>query len=293
MAASIVARGAVGLRKEASFASGGAIDSWQVIESANVVATNQFIFQDRIRNTPEQIGGSFSHVLVAGSIVFPVSPANPTQWWQCGVGGTGPYTPSRPLSSMAFEIQEGDIAAVYTSGDMISRLQFSSKQGDILRCTAQIEGKNINARVTPSTVSFSSGDDPYLHSECQFTLDSVVNSQVTAFDVSIDNNLVTDLIANNRARRDILATKAVVTGSISILFEGTTFRDRFMNTLPSAITALYQRGGRSIKLELLNIVYDSSDRNMASQTAYIVETLTFTAFVNDTSAQNSLKITVV
>ena len=293
MAASIPARGALGIRKEESFASGGVIDSWQVIESANIVKTNQFIFEDRIRNTPEQVSGTYSQTMVSGPITFPVSPANPTQWWRCGIGGTGPYTPQRPLSSMAMEIQEGDIAAVYSSGDMISRLELSSRQGEILRCNVNVEGKDLAARVTPSSVSFASGDDPYLHSECTFTLDGVANSQVTAFSVAIDNSLVTDLFANNRARRDILATKAVVNGSISILFEDTTFRNRFMNALPSAITAQYIRGGRSFKIELVRLAYDSSDRNMQGQTSYITETLTFTAYVDDPSSQNSLKLTVV
>lgn len=291
MSASIPARGAVGIRKEASFGSGGAIDSWQVIESARVQKTNVNVFQDRIRNTPEQVGGRFSHTLVSGTVTFPVSPSNPTQWWECGIGGSGPYTPQRPLSSMAIEIQEGEIAPVMTSGDMVSRLEFSSRQGDILRCSATLEAKDMGGR-TASSVTFASGDDPYLHSEAAFTLDGVANSQVTEFNVSVDNNLITDLVANNRSRRDILATKTVVNGSISILFEDTTMRNRFFNQLPSSITALYTRGAKSIKLEMVNLVYDNSDRPMESQTSYIVETLNFTAYVENPSSQNSLKVTV-
>ena len=292
MSASIPALGAVGIRKEASFASGGAIDNWQVIESSNVVKTNVHIFQERIRNSPEQIAGRYSHALVSGPITFPVSPSNPTQWWNCGIGGTGPYTPQRPLSSMAIEVQEGDIATVMTSGDMIGRLQFSSKQGDILRCTVGLECKDMGPR-SASSKSFASGDDAYLHSEGTFTLDGVANNQVTGFDVTLDNNLMTDIIANNTTRRDIPATKAVVTGSISILFENVTFRDRFLNQLPSAITALYSRGSNSFKIELVRLVYNSSDRPMQSQTSYIVETLNFQAYVDEPASQNSLKVTVV
>lgn len=292
MSASISARGAVGIRKEASFASGGAIDSWQIVESASLVKNVVHVYQDRIRVSPEQIGGRPSHSLVSGQVTFPVSPLNPTQWWQCGIGGSGPYTPQRPLASMAIEVQEGEIAAVMTSGDMISRLEFSSRQGDVLRCTASIEAKDMGGRVA-SSVSFASGDDPYLHSECVFTLDGVSNNQVTSFSVSLDNNLVTDLLANNRSRRDILATKAMVSGTISILFENTSFRDRFMNQLPSAITALFSRGSKSIKFEMVSLAYDSAERPMDSQTSYITETLNFTAYVDDPGSQNSLKVTVV
>lgn len=288
---SIVARGAVGLRKEASFASGGAIDNWQVVESASLQKTNVYVYQDRVRNTPEQIGGRFAHTVVGGNITFPVSPQGPTEWWEIGIGGTGPYTPQLPLSSLAIEIQEGDVGANYSSGDRIGSLSLSSSQGDILRCTVSIEAKDQSAR-TAGSPSFTSGDDPFLHSEGIFTLDGVVNDQVTAFSVTKDNNLITDVFGTGRARREIPATKAVVTGSISILFENTTHRNRFFNQLPSAIIADYVRGSRSFKIELVNINYDTSDRPLDGQTSFIIETLNFTAFVNDPAGENSIKLTV-
>ncbi len=291
MPASIAARGAVGIRKEASFASGGGIDNWQVVESANLSKSIVNVYQDRIRNSPEQVGGRAAHTLVAGQIVFPVSPANPTQWFECGIGGTGPYTPQRPLSSMAIEIQEGNIGTVYSSGDMISRLEFSSRQGDILRCTASIEAVDLSQRAA-GTVSFASGDNAYLHSEGVFTLDGVVNSDIVAFSVAVENNLITDLTANSFRRRDIPATKALVTGSIAIIFTDTTMRNRFFNNLPSRITAEYRRASREVQFDLNNIKYDVSDRPLESQTAYILETLNFTAFVNDPTSENSLSVTV-
>src|SRR3990167_10805856 len=134
MAVSIAARGALGIRKEASFASGGGIDNWQVIESQSIRQSKIYIYQDKIRNSPEQSNGQYSHEVVSGSIVFPITPTNPTQWWECGIGGsTSPYTPQIPLSSLAIEIQEGQIGTVQTSGDMIGRMEFSSKKGDVLR----------------------------------------------------------------------------------------------------------------------------------------------------------------
>ena len=292
---SIVARGALGIRKEASFASGGVIDSWQVMERGNLDKTNRHVMQDRIRNTPEQVGGRFADTAVSGQFIFPVSPANPTQWWVCGIGGTGPYTPQLPLSSMAFELQEGDIAAVYSSGDMIGSLELSSKKGDILRCTVSIEGKDLSGRTATSipSAAFPSGDDPFLHSECTFTMDGVTNNQIEGFSVKKENNLITDLYANNITRRDIPASKAVVGGSIQILFENTTFRNRFFNRLPSSIVALYQRGTRSLQIELNKIVYLGSTRPLDGQTNWILETLNFSAYVDDPANENSLKVTVV
>ena len=292
MAVSIGARGALGLRKEASFASGGAIDNWQVIESHAIEKRNNYIYQDRIRNTPEQFGGQFSHTVVSGQITFPVTPTNPTQWWEAGIGGTGPYTPSIPLGSLAIEIQEGQIGTVSTSGDMISRIEFASRKGDILRCTVGIEGVDMSRRATATTASFSSGDDAFLHSECTFTLDGVTNQDVESFSVVKENNNILDLYGSSPRRREIPATKAQVTGSIAILFSDETMKTRFMNQLPSRISANYVRGGRSFLIELNNLNYDTDSRPMEGQTSFILETLGFTAFVNDPTAQNSIKVTV-
>lgn len=292
---SIPARGALGLRKEASFGSGGALDNWQVIESASFDVTNNHVFQDRVRATPEQVGGRFTNRAVQGSVVFPVSPANPTQWWECGIGGSGPYTPQIPLSSMMIELQEGDVSAIAASGDMIGRMEFSSRKGDVLRCSVQLECKDIGGRAATSIPanSFTSGDDPYLHTECTFQLDGVTNNQVEAFTVTKENNLIGDLFANNATRRAIPATKAMVTGSISLLFEDTTQRNRFFNKLPSAIVATYQRGSRSFKIELNKIAYLTDSRPLSGQTSFILETLNFQAYVDNPSAENSLKVTVV
>jgi hypothetical protein len=292
---SIPARGALGIRKEASFASGGGIDNWQVIESASFDKTNNHVFQDRIRNSPEQIAGRFAQTFMTGNITFPVSPNSPNQWWECGIGGTGPYTPQLPLSSMAMELQEGDVAAVYSSGDAISRLELSSRKGDILRCSISFEGKDLSGRpatTIPST-AYPSGDDAFLHTECTFTFDGVVNQQVESFSVSKENSLITDLFANNATRRSIPATKAVVTGNVELLFEDTTQRNRFFNRLPSAIVANYVRGGDSFKIELNKVVYSNSSRPLEGQTSFILESLSFTAYVDDPTAENSLKVTVV
>lgn len=291
---SIVARGALGIRKEASFGSGGGIDNWQVFESHGVEKTDQHVFQDRVRNTPEQVAGRYTNSSVSGPITFPVSPQGPLQWWECGIGGTGPYTPQLPLSSMAFEIQEGSVGTVYSSGDMVSSVELSSRKGDVLRCSVNMEGKDMAARSATSipSTAFPSGDDPFLHSEGTFTISGVDSNAVEAFSVRKENNLVTDLFANNTTRRDIPATKAVVTGQIQILFENTAQRNRFFNHLPNSIVANYARGARSFKIELVKLAVSGSSRPMDGQTSFILETLNYTAYVDDPASENSVKVTV-
>ena len=293
--ADVGARSVLGLRKEASFGSGGGIDSWQVIDSENLVRTQVFAFLDRVRNTPEQVGGRVVHELVAGQIVFAVSPANPTQWWEAGIGGSGPYTPQIPLSSLMVEVQKAQVGAEASSGDMIDRIEFSSKSGGALMCTVQIEAKGLGGRVATSVPAgaFPSGDDPYIHEEATFTLDGVVAQNVLSFSVAKSNNLQKDIFANQRQRRDIPAGKAVVTGALSLIFEDTTMRNRFMNAKPSSIRAQYVRGGRSYTFDLVNLVYDSDDKPIQDQSSYIAENLTYTAYVDEPASQNSLKLTVV
>ena len=126
-----------------------------------------------------------------------------------------------------------------------------------------------------------------------FTLDGVVVSNVLSFSVSKSNNLQKDIFANQRQRRDIPAGKAIVTGSLSLIFEDTTLRNRFMNAKPSSIKAQYVRGGRSYTFDIVNMVYDSDDKPIQGQSSYIAETLTYTAYVDDPASQNSLKLTVV
>lgn len=293
--ADVSARSVLGLRREASFGSGGGIDSWQVFDSENLIKTQVYAFNDRVRNTPEQIGGRIVHELVSGSISFPVSPQGPTQWFDAGIGGTGPWTPQLPLPSLLIEVQKGTIGAEASSGDMIERIEFASKTGGALTCSVQIESKGLGGRVATAVpgTAFPSGDDPYIHEEATFTLDSVVASNVLAFSVSKVNNLQKDIFANNRQRRDIPAGKAIVTGALSLIFEDTTMRNRFMNAKPSAIKAQYVRGGKSYTFDIVNLVYDTNDRPIQGQSSYIVENLTYTAYVDDPSAQNSLKLTIV
>ena len=196
---------------------------------------------------------------------------------------------------MAMEIQEGEVGSVYSSGDMITRVELSSRKGDILRCSVNIEGKDMSSRTATSipSTAFPSGDDPFLHSEATFTLEGVDSNKIESFYVVKENNNITDLFANNTTRRDIPATKAVVSGSIQILFEDTTHRNRFFNRLPSAFSILYQRGARSFTIALNKLAINSSSRPMDSQTAFIMETLNFTAYVDNPSSENSMKITVV
>ena len=289
----IAAQGYVGIRKEESYGSGGLPVEFQPIYSEDLQITKNYHYGDRIMATPSQVGGRLMNVSVAGSVTFPVSPAGPEQWWLCGIGGTAsPYAPARPLKSMVIHVDR-ETADIYTSGDAISSLEFSSSQGGPLQCVASIEGKGYQKLTEGVGASFTSGDDPYLHNEAEFEFDDISTSgDIISFSLSINNNLVTDLFGTGKERVAIPATKVMVTGSFTKLFQDTTELDDFLAELPVKIDAIYSRGANSITFTMNKVMFDNVSSPLSSQTDYIAETFNFTAFIDNTS-NNVLTVTVV
>jgi len=292
MSASIVALGHVGIRKEESFASGGDPTDYQPIFSEDIRMEKHYDYSDRIMNTSQQVGGRLLNVGITGSITFPISPDGPEMWWNCGLGQTSYiYSEERPLDSMVITLdrEAGDI---YTSGDMISSLEISSAAGAPLQCVASIEGKGYSD-YTASTPSYTSGDDGFLHNEGKFYVAGAEILNVMTFSVSINNNLVTDLYTNQKERRDIPATKCMVTGNMTLLFEDTTQRNRFMTEESVKLEAVYARGANSFTVTLDKVRFDDDSQPLSGQTDYIAETINFTAYVDDPSTEESIQITVV
>lgn len=292
MTAVIAAQGHVGIRREESFASGGAATAYQPIFSEDITTSKNYDYQDRIMNTSEQVGAQLMNETVAGSITFPVTPAGPEEWWRCGVGGSAtPYAPARPLSSMAIEIDR-ETGAIYTSGDRIASLDISSAAGQGLQCVAAIEGKGMQTYAA-TTPSFTASDDSFQHSEATFEIDDVVDNSIMSFSVTINNNLVTDLFTNTRERRDIPATKCMVTGSIVKIFEDAVTRNNFFSGDSVRLEAIYARGSNVFTITLPKVRFDTDSAPLSSQTDYIAETIAFTAYVDDPSTENSITISVI
>jgi len=291
MSVPIAAEGHVGIRKEESFGSGGAAVEFQPIYSEDITINKNYYYGDFIMNTQSQVGSRLMNVGLAGSITFPVSPDGPEQWWIAGIGGaSSPYAPDRPLKSLVLEIDK-ETAAIYTSGDMVASLEFSSSQSNPLQCVATIEGKGYQ-KDTASSPSFTSGDDPYLHNEATFEVDDVELTDVTAFTLSINNNLITDLYANQKERVDIPASKCVITGSFTKLFQDTDELDDFLAEDPVKLEVTYARGSNSFKFQLNKIKLDNATEPLAGQGDYIAETFNFTAFIDDVD-NDVLTLTVV
>lgn len=280
-------QGHLGIRKESSFASGGAVDSWQPFDSESIELNFANVFSDRIQSTAEQVGGQQGHFAVAGNITFPVSPQNPSQWFTCGVGQTSsPFYPTRTLSSMLLQIDR-ETAAVQASGCMVGSMTFSSAQGGELKCSADIEGAGLGS-VTAGTPSFTADDAPYLHEECTFALNGTNDNSVTAFSVNINNNLVGDLWGTSKQRIDIPAGKAVVTGSFTKLFDDTTERNAFLNNQTRSFKASFVRGGTSFIIWCPKIRYNTHPENIGGQSEYILETFAWTAYVDNVSTEHSI-----
>jgi len=291
----IAAEGHLGIRKESSFASGGAVDDWQPFDSETVQLNRDHAYGDRIQATAEQVGGTNIRRSGAGTITFGISPQNPVQWWECALGQTtSPYSESRPLSSMLLQIDR-ETAAVQASGCMVGSTTISSTQGSgpdtELKCAVNIEAKDI-ADVSAGSPSFTSGDAPFVHSEGVFKLNGSVDENVTAWSVTMDNALAADLYGSARTRVAITATKLTVTGSFTKLFETTTERDAFLAGDARSFQATFTRGTRTFDVNIAKMKYDNRAAPLSGQTEYIMETFNFTAYVDDASTENSVVITV-
>ena len=285
------AQGHVGVRREASFASGGTIDNWQSVDSVDIQRQVNIAYGTRIQNTAEQVGAIFTNRGVSGSLTFGVTPQNPQQWWAAAIGQTAsPYTVQRPIASLMMQVSKNQ-AAFQVSGCMVTEMTLGSQSGQELKCTVNLEGVDM-ASVTAGTPSYTSGDVPYVHEEADIRLNGTTNNDVTSWNMRIQNNNVTDLYGTARTRQDIPATKLLVAGSYTKLFLDNLERNRFLADLPSSFRAIYTRGSRSWDINVNKITYDNRQSPIGSQTEYILETFNWTGYVDDPSTENSVSLTV-
>ena len=255
----------------------------------------EYVYGDRIQATEEQVGGVENRRMGAGAIVFGVSPDGPLQWWQCGLGqSSSPYSGERPLNSMLLEVDR-EAGAVQTSGAMISSLAFASAQGSgpdsELKCTVTIESKDFGG-VSAGNPSFEADDAPFIHSEAVFTINNNPEDDVTGFALNIANNPITDLYGSDKTRQEIPATKLVVTGSFTKMFASTTERNAFFNRDDVSFQVTFTRGAQSFDINVAKAKYDTRPTPLTGQSAYVAETFNFTAFVDDSTSENSVVITV-
>lgn len=284
-------QGHIGIRKEASFASGGAVDNWQPINTGSLDAAPRFLYSDRIRSTAEQVSAPEVGRVVSGSLVFPVTPQGPLQWWSVGLGqAASPYSVARPLSSLLIQLDQ-ETAAVQASGCMIGSMTLSSQEGGELMCSVDIEAKDL-ASVAAGSPLYTSGDFPYVHAEAVVKLNGVTDTKVRSWSLTVNNSLITDLFGTGVARTDIPAGKLVVTGSFTKLFDTVTERDAFLARGVRSFEATYTRGLRSFDVLCNRIKYNSRPASLTGQSDYIVETFEWTAYVEDPTAEQSVKVTV-
>jgi len=281
--------GHLGIRKEGSLASGGAIDNWQPFNSESLELSYNNVYSDRIQSTAEQVGGQRGNEIVTGNITFPVSPQNPSQWWECGLGqSASPYYVERPLGSLMLQIDK-EVGCIQASGCMINTMTFSSSQGGELACSVDIEAVGM-ASCTAGSPTYTASDAPYLHQEATFRLNGTADTSVTAFSVSAANNVGTDLFGTNRVRLDIPAGKLVVTGSFTKLFDDLTERDAFLAATVRSFQVDFARNTKSFTIYCPKIRYNTKPANIGGQSEFIMETYNWTGFIENVTTEHSIRI---
>ena len=294
MTIGIASMGYMGIRREESFASGGAVTGFQPIISESIVQTKNYFYPSQIMNSRQQQGGRLMNELANGSVSFYITPQNLTEWWRCGIGGAAsPYSPLgvTQLDSMVLNIDR-ITSDLYVSGAKITTMEFSSSNGDALICTVGIEAAGFSSGDVAAS-SFNSSDDPYMHSEAVFNVGGVADSEITAFSIALNNNNIVDLFTGNRlTRREIPNTNTTVTGSITRLFTNNATRNLFLANAQTSFNVTYSRGSRSFKIDCAKINMEAHDTPLSGFGSPIMETIPFTAQIDDVSADKVIELTV-
>lgn len=294
MVVGIASTGYMGLRREESFGSGGAVTVFQPIISEGIEEGKIYFKPNQIMNSRQQVGSRLIGEMASGPVSFYVTPANTELWWRCGIGGaSSPYSPKgvATLESLVVHIDRvnGDL---YTSGDKIGSLDFSAQQGDGLICNVALECKGSN-QAAISSPTFVSGDEPYTFSEAAFELGGSGDSEVTGFNISVNNNLITDLYTGNQlTRREIPVTSTIVTGSFTRLYTDNAARARFIANALTSFRATFTRGGNSFDIYLAKITLETRSGPLSGFGDIINETINFSAQVDDPAFDDAIKVTV-
>lgn len=289
MATPVGAQGHLGVLVESSYGSGGNPSTWIPFNSESLTPTYANVYSDKVRSTSEQVGGQRGNESVAGDIALSITPQFPAAIWNVVLGqSSSPYYTERPIKTLMLEIDK-ETAAVQASGCAVGSTTISSAQGEELVMTMSIEGKAMASRVAGSP-SYTADDNPYLHSDATFTLEGTEDTSITAWSITIDNNLVTDLFGTDRFRLDIPAGKCVVVGSFTKLFDDTIERNAFFSGDVRTLKVNYSRGTRSLIFWCEKIRHDSRPANIGGQSEYILETFNFTCFTDDPTREWGLRI---
>ena len=294
MAVTLASTGYVGLRTEGSFGSGGTVDTFQPIISESLIHQKDYFYPQVIQNSRQQQGGRLMRELVTGGISFYVTPNNTEKWWQAALGNaSSPYSAKgqATIGSVVVHVDRG-VGDLYTSGDKISSMDFSSNSSEGLVCNVAIEGKGGND-ASIGAPTFNSGDDPYMHSEATFEIGGAQDDEITAFTLSLNNNLITDLWTGaSLTRREIPATSLLVTGTFTRLFTDTTARALFLANTQTSFKVTFARNSNTFILECAKINMEQNDAPLSGFSAIVNETIPFTAQVDDSASDDAIKITV-
>lgn len=292
----IASVGCLGIRREESFASGGDVNEYQPIISEALNPVKEYFRPANIQCSRQQAGGRLIGESIAGPVNFYVTPANIQTWWRVGLGGSAsPYTSkgTTTLESMVVQVDRVK-REIYTSGDMITSLEFTASNTDGLQCTANIEGQGFSIAATPLSATFNSGDEPYMLSEATILVGGVEDAEITGFSISLNNNNITDLrTGNSLVRREIPPTSTTVTGTFTRLYTDTTASDLFLGNAETSFKATFVRGSNSFALECPRVDFETDEHPLAGFSEVVIQTVSFTAFVDDPAFDDMFKITVV
>lgn len=162
---------------------------------------------DRVRIARERIAGQL--------ILYP-TPVELDQWLPRILGGaeaSDVFALAESLPEFGMLIDRVTKRFLYT-GCRVAKAVFSGASGQLIKLTLDLEGETelLSGTSFPATIPAIDGGQPYLFSDCTFSLAADASAtEAREFEITIDNRLDVDRYMNSVTRGQLVATDRLIT----------------------------------------------------------------------------------
>jgi hypothetical protein len=301
---SIAGLGYVGLKKESTFGTPVTVDSFIPVKSFEPNQDPQNYYPEQIRNSRSKAQGipmglqnevssemdaepqSIGHFLLA-SLGKVVSSAN--------AGFVGSYdhvfTPANTLPSYTLEGSNGTMTRTL-SGSKLDTLTLAVEAGGDGTLTLESEWrvKSVADKAAASTPSYSD-KKPFVFHKVTVEKGGAANSNLTSFEIEINNNLKDDQFAltNSREVAQIDEGMREVTGSAEMRFKNKQDYLNFMSGTTDSLKVTFEGDllGSTVKdklvIEVPKILYDGFEVPLGGADDEVIASIEFTSILDSTS----------
>lgn len=263
---------------------------------------------------------------VAGPLEQYLHPTESPILLALGLGGglvtsslTGAYTHSisagefsATINSLAFQVRKGDTHHWQYSGGRINSLKISAAVGEPVKCSYDFifkdstqTGSDISGSLSISSIlPFTYVDGVYRHADTEASLTSTVEEHITAFELDVNNNLVSDASVRklgSNVLQVLPPTRREVSFKITQRFDTTSAWSRFVgNSVGSAEliftgASITSEHNHNCTIRLPKIYYRTPDVEVGGANEILSSDIEFDVLVDhpSTSTGRDIGITII